>query len=88
MQENKARETVNQEKMNTEQSEHVPRTKHLLEFSMTEQLEHGRMVSNLAWHIAREIGMSEEQVRNVTIAGLFHDIGKTEIEKIDLDAIR
>ena len=26
---------------------------------MAEQLEHGRMVSNLAYHIAREIGMDE-----------------------------
>ena len=55
---------------------------HQMEFSMTEQLEHGQKVSNLAYHIAKEIGMDEEQVRDVTIAGLFHDIGKTEIEQI------
>jgi len=64
------------------EKEHVPRTTHLLEFSMEEQLEHGKMVSNLAYHIAKKIGMSDEQVRNVIVAGLFHDIGKTEIEKI------
>lgn len=73
---------ADQESLQSEKKEYVPRTKHLLEFSMAEQLEHGRMVSNLAYHIAKEIGMSDEQVRNVTIAGLFHDIGKTEIEKI------
>ena len=61
---------------------YTPRTHHLLEFSMTEQLEHGRMVSNLAYHIGLELGMDEEQRRNLIIAGLFHDIGKTEIEKI------
>ena len=49
---------------------------------MTEQLEHGRMVSNLAYHIGLELGMDEEQRRNLVIAGFFHDIGKTEIEKI------
>lgn len=55
---------------------------HQMEFSMTEQLEHGQKVSNLAYHIAKEIGLDDEQVCNVTIAGLFHDIGKTEIEQI------
>ena len=80
--ENTDPESTEPKKMEKDQSAHVPRTKHLLEFSMSETLEHGRMVSNLAWHIAHEIGMSDEQIRNVTIAGLFHDIGKTEIEKI------
>lgn len=52
----------------------------LLALSMEEQLEHGRQVSNLAYAVGKELGFDEEQLRDLVIAGLFHDIGKTEIE--------
>ena len=54
--------------------------KSMLHISLTEQLEHGRMVSNLAYLIGRELGLSGEQLHDLVIAGFFHDIGKTELE--------
>ncbi len=55
------------------------KTFHLLSQSMTEQLEHGRQVSNLAYEIGRELKLSDEKCRQLIIAGFFHDIGKTEL---------
>lgn len=55
------------------------RTVHLLTRSMSEQLEHGRLVSNLAYEIGREMQLPEEECRQLIIAGFFHDIGKTEL---------
>ena len=60
----------------------APYTASLLEYSMEEQLEHGRQVSNLAYEVGKEIGLDEEQLHSLAVAGFFHDIGKTEIEKI------
>lgn len=72
---------IPEENVKTEKTK-TPHTASLLEFSMEEQLEHGRQVSNLAYEVGKEIGMDEEQLRSLAIAGFFHDIGKTEIEKI------
>ncbi len=55
------------------------KTVHLLSQSMTEQLEHGRQVSNLAYEIGRELKLSDEKCRQLIVAGFFHDIGKTEL---------
>ena len=60
-------------------SERYQKTVHLLTRSMTEQLEHGRMVSNLAYEIGREMQLSDEECHDLIIAGFFHDIGKTEL---------
>ena len=49
--------------------------------SLTEQLEHGRMVSNLAYHIGKELGLTKEELNDLVVAGFFHDVGKTEIEE-------
>ncbi len=40
---------------------------------------HQRRVSNLAWEIAREMGLSKEVIENVQMAGILHDIGKISI---------
>ena len=40
---------------------------------------HQRRVTQLACAIAREMGLSEEQVESIRIAGLMHDIGKMSI---------
>ena len=57
----------------------VPFERRRRQLTMAEQLEHGRMVSNLAYLVGKELHLSEEQLRELTIAGFFHDIGKTEI---------
>lgn len=53
--------------------------KHLLLESQTEQIRHGKAVSNLAYEIGREMGLSDRVCNRLIIAGYFHDIGKTEI---------
>ena len=53
--------------------------------SMSQQLEHGRMVSNLAYHIGKELGLQGEELHDLVVAGFFHDIGKTEVDE-DLSA--
>ncbi|MEE1030692.1 MAG: HD domain-containing protein [Ruminococcus sp.] len=50
--------------------------KHLLQYSLTEQLEHGMRVSNLAYRLAKELGLSEDFCYDMAVAGMLHDIGK------------
>ena len=54
--------------------------RHMLQLPIQEQLSHGRQVSNLAYETAREMGLSEEECRDLVIAGFFHDIGKIELQ--------
>ena len=41
--------------------------------------EHQRRVGQLSWAIAREMGLSEEQLEGIRVAGSLHDIGKTYV---------
>lgn len=41
--------------------------------------QHSSGVANLAAHLARKAGLSQEQVEKIEIAGLLHDIGKLRI---------
>lgn len=50
--------------------------KHLLQYSLREQLVHGMRVSNLAWGLAKELGLSEDFCHDMAVAGMLHDIGK------------
>ncbi len=54
-------------------------TRHLFGANMSEQLEHGENVSSLAYEVGRELGLPDEECRNLIIAGFFHDIGKAQI---------
>ena len=49
--------------------------------SMAEQLEHGRMVSNIAYLLGKELGLKEKYLHNLIVAGYFHDIGKMILEE-------
>jgi len=42
---------------------------------------HGRRVSTLASEIARKMGIKDEELRNIEIASLLHDIGKIGVSK-------
>ena len=53
-----------------------------LQMTIVEQLEHGRLVSNLAYLVGRELGLDEEALNNLIVAGFLHDIGKAEIEVV------
>ena len=56
-------------------------TRHLLIFSVEDQLEHGKQVSNLAYEVAKELKLPEEECENLAIAGFLHDIGKAELNQ-------
>lgn len=50
--------------------------KHMLQYSLREQLIHGMTVSNLAYSTARELDLSHEFCQDMAVAGMLHDIGK------------
>lgn len=52
---------------------------HYLQYTLKEQLVHGMQVSNLAWSVARRMGLPDEFCHQVAVAGMLHDIGKEEI---------
>lgn len=51
----------------------------LLEFDLSEELNHGIVVSNLAYAVAAELGKDEEFCYQMAIAGMLHDIGKLKL---------
>ena len=52
---------------------------HYLQYTLKEQLVHGMQVSNLAWSVARRMGLSDDFCHQVAVAGMLHGIGKEEI---------
>lgn len=58
--------------------------KHMLQYSLSEQLVHGMRVSNLAYGVAKELGLSEDFCYDCAVAGMLHDIGK-ELVSGELD---
>ena len=77
-----ARRSVKSVETRTNQnlSEQAIRVRSQMQLTMVEQLEHGRVVSNLAYLVGKRLGMDEQQLNDLVIAGFFHDIGKTEVE--------
>ena len=51
----------------------------LLDFDLSEELNHGNAVSNLAYAVAAELGQDEEFCYQMAIAGMLHDIGKLKL---------
>ena len=51
----------------------------LLDFDLSEELNHGMAVSNLAYAVAAELGQDEEFCYQMAIAGMLHDIGKLKL---------
>ena len=46
------------------------------EEDVTEEINHGIRVSNLAYYVAKELGLYENQCHELALAGMVHDIGK------------
>ena len=42
---------------------------------------HAMCVSNLAYRVAKEVGLSGEQCYELALAGMLHDVGKLEVTK-------
>ena len=61
-----------------ETSDRIP--KHIRN-TVCEEMCHGVEVSNLARMIAKELGETEEFCRDITLAGILHDIGKLKLTK-------
>ena len=74
---------------------------HDLETPIQDSLEgavlHGIVVSNLAYFVAKEMKLPEEQCYNLAIAGILHDIGKLKLRsyvyeekeaKLNIDEMR
>ena len=65
--------------LETAQSETVKSTDRLLEFDLSAELNHGVVVSNLAYAVAAEMGRDEAFCYQMAIAGMLHDIGKLKL---------
>ena len=72
---------VNQEvyTLETAQSETVKSTDRILDFDLSAELNHGVVVSNLAYAVAAEMGQDEAFCYQMAIAGMLHDIGKLKL---------
>jgi putative nucleotidyltransferase with HDIG domain len=51
----------------------------ILEEDITEEINHGIRVSNLAYHVAKRLGLYENVCHELAIAGMLHDIGKLKV---------
>ena len=51
----------------------------LLEFDLSTELKHGIAVSNLAYAVAKEVGLPKDQCYQLAVAGVLHDIGKLKL---------
>ena len=65
--------------LETAQSETVKSTDRILEFDLSAELNHGVVVSNLAYAEAAEMGRDEAFCYQMAIAGMLHDIGKLKL---------
>lgn len=48
---------------------------------LKDALEHGILVSTLAYNLAKELGNDEEFCYEMAVAGMLHDIGKLRLSK-------
>ena len=53
--------------------------KHLLNYTLNDQVVHAMLVSNLAYCVGKELGIDEETCQALFDAGQVHDIGKKEL---------
>ena len=51
----------------------------IVDYNLTEELAHGTYVSCLVRDLAKELGLDEAEVYELTLAGLLHDIGKLKL---------
>lgn len=51
----------------------------ILEEDVKEEINHGVRVSNLAYHVAKNLGLYENICRELAVAGMLHDIGKLKV---------
>ena len=54
-------------------------TDRILDLDLSSELNHGIIVSNLAYDVAKELGQNEEFCYQMAIVGILHDIGKLKL---------
>lgn len=52
---------------------------HILNYDLSSELRHAIDVSNLAYDVAKTMGLEEENCYQLAIAGMLHDIGKLRL---------
>lgn len=65
--------------MDAARTEGVKTTDRILEFDLSAELNHGIVVSNLAYAVASELGLDEKICYELAVAGMLHDIGKLKL---------
>lgn len=55
------------------------KTNRILRYDLTSEIRHGIDVSNLAYRVARAMGLPEEICYETALAGMLHDIGKLKL---------
>ncbi|MDC7286436.1 HD domain-containing protein [Blautia schinkii] len=65
--------------MDTAQKINTNAKDRILEFDLSSELNHGMVVSNLAYAVAEEMGLMKDQCYELAIAGMLHDIGKLKL---------
>ena len=61
----------------TETKEYI-NEKHLLNYTVDDQVVHAMLVSNLSYLVAKELGLDEDTCQSLFDAGILHDIGKEQ----------
>lgn len=51
----------------------------IFEEDVTEEINHGIRVSNLAYYVSKNLGLYEDQCQELAVAGMVHDIGKLRV---------
>ena len=51
-----------------------------LKYNLESELRHGMIVSNLAFAVARELGLPDKNCSDIALAGMLHDIGKLRLK--------
>lgn len=55
----------------------------ILDYRMEDEMNHGIYVSNMAYLVAKELGLPQEQCYELALAGVLHDIGKLVITDLN-----
>ena len=53
----------------------------IIRINVAKEISHSICVSNLAYRVAKELGLSQEECHELAVAGFLHDIGKMELAK-------
>lgn len=65
--------------MGAAETETLKTSDRILDFDLSAELNHGIVVSNLAYEVALEMGLEESVCYELAIAGILHDIGKLRL---------